>query len=120
MRCASSGRNETQAERGRFMLERLGSRKALLLAVVFAAVVVVVSSIGPGPGPLLFAALPLAAMVVALYFVVRWAVAAGIRDAGGGDVGGTRTAREVLDGRYAGGEIGAEDYERMRRDLETP
>ena len=102
------------------MLERLGSRRALLPAVVFAAVVVVVSSIGPGLGPLLFAALPLAAMVIALYFVVRWAVAAGIRDTRGGGVGGTRTARKVLDGRYAGGEIAAEDYERMRRGLETP
>lgn len=102
------------------MLERLGSRRALLLAVVFAAVVVVVSGIGPGLGPLLFAALPLIATAIALHFVVRWAVAAGIRDAGGGGVGGTRTAREVLDGRYARGEIGPEDYERVRRDLETP
>ncbi len=101
------------------MFERLGSRNALLLAVVFAAVVVVLSTIGPGFGPLLVAVLPLAAMVIALYFVVRWAVAAGIRDAGGGSVGG-RTAREVLDGRYARGEIGPEDYERVRRDLETP
>ena len=102
------------------MLERLGSRNALLLAVVFAAVVVVGSSIGPGLGPLLVAVLPLAAMVIALYFVVRWAVAAGIRDAGVGGVDGPRTAREVLDGRYARGEIGPGDYERARRDLETP
>lgn len=102
------------------MFERLGSRNALLLAVVFAAVVVVLSSIGPGLEPLVLAVLPLAAMVIALYFVIRWSVAAGIRDAGGGSFGGTQTAREVLDGRYARGEIGPEDYERVRRDLETP
>lgn len=101
------------------MFERLGSRRALLPAVVFAAVVVVVSSIGPGLGPLVLAVLPLAGMVVALYFVVRWAVAAGIRDAGEGGVGGL-AAKEVLDERYARGEIGPEDYERVRRDLETP
>jgi len=102
------------------MFERLGSRNALLLAVVFAAAVVVLSTIGPGIGALVITVLPLAGLVIALYFVVRWAVAAGIRDAGGGGVGGLLTAREVLDGRYARGEIGPEAYEWVRRDLETP
>jgi len=69
---------------------------------------------------MVFTVLPLAGLVIALYFVVKWAVATGIRDAGGGGVDGLRTAREVLDGRYARGEIGPEDYERVRRDLETP
>ena len=32
------------------------------------------------------------------------------------EVGG-RTAREILDERYARGEIGREEYERIRRDL---
>ncbi len=45
-------------------------------------------------------------------------MATGLRDAGGGADG--RTAREILDARYAGGEIGAEDYERVRARLETP
>ena len=72
----------------------------------------------PGPGALLMFLLPPAALFIVLYFVVRWAVAAGIRDAGGGT--GGRTAREILDARYAGGEIGAEDYERRRARLETP
>jgi putative membrane protein len=96
-------------------MPELGSRKALLLAVVFAAVVVVLSTAGPGLGALLFTLLPLAALFVVLYFVVRWAVAAGFRDAGAS----SRTAREVLDERYARDEIGSEDYERMRSRLET-
>lgn len=94
-------------------MSQLGTHKALL-AVVFAAVVVVLSTIGPGA--LLFTLVPLAAMFVVLYFIVRWAVAAGFRDAGAGP----RTARGILDARYAGGEIGPEDYERMRSHLETP
>jgi hypothetical protein len=84
--------------------------------------------------------LPLAGLVVASYFVVRWAVAAGIRDAGGGSAAGPRTsaevhggprpAREVLGGRgvrgrctrsvYARGEVGREDHQRVRREPETP
>jgi uncharacterized membrane protein len=28
-------------------------------------------------------------------------------------------AREILDGRYARGEIGREEYERMRRDIQA-
>ncbi|HEV2741566.1 MAG TPA: hypothetical protein VGV91_00275 [Rubrobacter sp.] len=57
-------------------------------------------------------------MFIVLYFVVRWAVALGLRDAGGGT--GGRTVREILVARYVGGEIGAEDYERVRARLETP
>ncbi len=80
--------------------------------------------------------LPLAGLVVASYFVVRWAVAAGIRDAGGGSAAGPRTSakvhegprparEEVLGGRctrsvYARGEVGQEDHQRVRREPETP
>ncbi len=99
-------------------MPRLGSRQALLAAVVFAAVVVVLSTTVPGPGALLMALLPLATLFIGLYFVVRWAVAAGVRDAGGSGDG--QTAREILDARYARGEIGPEDYEQMRAHLETP
>lgn len=38
------------------------------------------------------------------------------RAASGGS--GSDTARETLDERYAQGEIGREEYERMRRDIE--
>ena len=99
-------------------MPRLGSRQALLAAVVFAAVVAVLSFAVPGPGALLLAVLPPTALFVVLYFVVRWAVASGLRDADKG--GGTRTAREILDQRYARGEIGPEDYEQRRSRLETP
>ena len=102
------------------ILPDLGSRKALLLALVFAAVVVVLSTVGPGLGTLLVTLLPLAGLIAALYLVVRWAVAAGICDTGGRGVADGPAAREVLDGRYARGEIGPEEYERARRDLETP
>jgi hypothetical protein len=80
--------------------------------------------------------LPLAGLVVASYFVVRWAVAAGIRDAGGGSAAGPRTSAEVHGGPrparevfgrsrctrsvYARGEVGREDHQRVRREPETP
>ena len=95
-------------------MPQLGSRKALLLAAIFAVVVVSLST--TGPGALLFTLLPLAALFVVLYFVVRRAGAAGFRDAGAG----SRTAREFLDDRYARGETVAEDYGRMRSRRETP
>jgi uncharacterized membrane protein len=99
-------------------MPRPGAREVLLLAVVLAAVVVVFATTVGGPGAMLTFLLPPAALFIVLYFVVRWAVAAGLRDEGGGADG--RTAREILDARYAGGEIGAEDYERVRARLETP
>ena len=100
-------------------MPQLGTRKALLLAVVLAAVVVVLSTVDPGLGSMLITLLPALTLFVVLYFVVRWAVAAGFRDAGAGPRTGTRTAREILDARYAEDEFGPEDYERMRSRLET-
>ena len=94
----------------------LGSKRALILASVFAVAVVVLSFAVPAPGALLLALLPPAALFVVLYFVVRWA--AGLRDAGRG--AGPRAARQILDERYARGDIGPEDYGRMRSNLETP
>ncbi|QIN84188.1 hypothetical protein GBA63_17180 [Rubrobacter tropicus] len=102
------------------IVPELGSRKALLLAAAFAVVVVILSMSGAAVGALFFYVLYVAAVLAALYLVVRWAVAAGIRDAGGRGLAGARTAREILDERYARGEIGPEDYGRARRDLETP
>ncbi|HJQ29478.1 MAG TPA: DUF6019 family protein [Rubrobacter sp.] len=56
--------------------------------------------------------------LAALYFIVRWAVRAGVRDAGKMNVEHPpRTPREILDERYARGEIGRDEYERVRRDL---
>ena len=97
---------------------RPGSRQALLAALVSAAVVVVLSFAVPGPGAPLLAVLPPAALFVVRHFVVRWAVAAGLRDADRS--GGARTAREILDRRHAGDEFGAEGYVRVRSRLETP
>ncbi len=88
-------------------MPRPGAREVLLLAVVLAAVIVVFATTVGGSRAMLAFLLPPAALFIVLYFVVRWAVAAGVRDAGGGG----RTARDILDARYAGGEIGAEDHE---------
>ena len=57
--------------------------------------------------------------LVALYFIVRPAVSAGLAAAGkaaaaSAAASGLRTAREILDARYAPGRIGPEDQERMR------
>ena len=54
---------------------------------------------------------------VALIALVVWAVAALFpRGRGGGDVGG-ESPRDVLDRRYARGELDAETYRQMREDL---
>ena len=99
----------------------LGSRRALILASIFAVAVVVLSISGAGPGALLnfllFAVGPLAA----LYFIVKSAVRAGVFAASKTAAAPEpRTARKILDERYARGEISGEEYERVRRDLETP
>lgn len=58
--------------------------------------------------------------LIAMYFIVRWAVSAGIRDASKSGVGQhPRTPLEILDERYARGEIGRDEYEQVRRALET-
>jgi uncharacterized membrane protein len=49
--------------------------------------------------------------LVVLYLIIKWAVGSGIRDASKRGVGvQDRTAREILDERYARGEIGREEY----------
>ena len=95
-------------------MPRFASRNVLVAAGVFAVFVVFASVVGTGGGELFLYLLYVGALLGALYFVVRWAVAAGVADAGG------RGAREVLDARYAAGEISRDEYARMRRDLETP
>lgn len=61
-----------------------------------------------------------AVVVVLIISMLRWVVSGGVRDAAKKtetNAGGTD--RQILDKRYAGGEIGRDEYERMRRDIET-
>ena len=93
----------------------------MILASIFAVAVVVLSISGAGPGALLNFLLFVVGPLFALYFIVKSAVRAGVAVAGKtASAPEFRTAREILDERYARGEIGQEDYERVRRELETP
>jgi putative membrane protein len=101
-------------------LPDLGSRKALIGAIVFVLLVVFLSTFGAQPSGLLFGALLAVLPLIAMYFIVRWVVSAGVRDAGTRTVEQhPSTPREILDERYARGEIGRDEYEQVRRDLET-
>ncbi len=55
----------------------LGSRRALILASIFAVAVVMLSFVGEGPGALSSFLLFVVGPLVALYFIVRSAVRAG-------------------------------------------
>jgi putative membrane protein len=62
-------------------------------------------------GPL-FMIIPLVLLIVAVVALVRW------MGGGGGNGGGrVRTARDILDERYARGEIDREEYQRRRDDI---
>ncbi len=99
----------------------LGSRRALILASIFAVAVVLPSISGAGPGALLNFLLFVVGPLVALYFIVKSAVRAGLVSASkAAATPEFQTTREILEARYAAGEIGPEDYERMRSHLETP
>lgn len=63
---------------------------------------------------LLFMAIPL----FLLFFVIKWAVASAMKDVRSSNGSKTRTAKEILDERYARGEIGREEYEGMRHAIE--
>jgi uncharacterized membrane protein len=82
------------------------------------------SFVGIGPVELLV----ITALCVAVPFVFtvpvgKWSVAV-IRKAVGDAIHrsdpGRRTAPEILDERYARGEIGRDEYQRVRRDIERP
>lgn len=63
-------------------------------------------------GPLMMIAW-IAVLVAVVVFIVRWL--------GGGSVSGVkpeRTAREILDDRYARGDIDREEYLRRRQDID--
>ncbi len=101
-------------------MPRFASRKVVVGAFAFAAAVVAVSFVGDDAGLVVLYLLYLVPALAALYLAVRWAVAAGVSDAGKrGATISTGGAREILDMRYAGGEVSREEYERVRRDLET-
>ena len=67
-----------------------------------------------------FSVLVIGVFLVAAPFV-RWAAASGvirgIRESGGDPA--DRSAREILDERYARGEIGREEYAKMLEDLQS-
>jgi len=61
-------------------------------------------------------------LVPTLYLVIKWTVSSALRgvssafrEASAGD----HTARQILDERYARGEIGREEYEQVRRDIQA-
>ena len=61
-------------------------------------------------------------MFVLLYLVITWAVSSALRSISSSfreAFTTSRTAREILDERCARGEIGREEYERMRRDIQA-
>jgi putative membrane protein len=67
---------------------------------------------------LIFSVLP----IVVLYLVIKWAVSSALRSISSSfreAFTASRTAREILDERYARGEIGREEYGRMRRDIQA-
>lgn len=64
-----------------------------------------------GPFMLIFWVL----LIVGAVLLVRWLLA----HANGPDRGQRRTALDILQERYARGEIGREEYEQKRRDLDT-
>jgi putative membrane protein len=61
-------------------------------------------------GPL-FMIIPLALLIVAIVALVRW------MGGSSGNGGRVRTARDILDERYARGEIDREEYQRRRDDM---
>ena len=102
-----------------------GAIIALLASVASATAV---RAQGPGPGWMhdwgtgwgwggmwlgpLFMIVPLALLIALIVLLVRWL-------GGGSDDGGrpVRTARDILDERYARGEIDREEYQRRRNDI---
>jgi putative membrane protein len=63
-------------------------------------------------GPLMMIAW-LAVLVAVVVLILRW-----LGGAGTTGVGSVRTAREILDERYARGEIDREEYLRRRQDID--
>jgi uncharacterized membrane protein len=71
---------------------------------------------------LIFSILPIVVVFVLLYLVIKWAVSSALRDISSAfrdAFARDLTARQILYERYARGEIGREEYERMRRDIQA-
>jgi uncharacterized membrane protein len=93
----------------------------LILASIFAMAVVSLSFVGEGRGDLSSFQLFVVGPLGALYFMVKSAVRAGVAAADKAvATSELRTAREILNARYARGEIDPEDFEETRMRLETP
>lgn len=78
-----------------------------------------------GLGVLVMIVLFYVAPIVLIIFAIRWAVSSGVQDAAtktgttpGETPSGQKAARQILDERYARGEIERGEYEQMRRDIE--
>jgi uncharacterized membrane protein len=98
----------------------LGSRRAFILTSIFAVAVFSLFFVGEDPGGLSSFLLLIVGPLVVLYFIVRYAVRAGAGTANKASATPQlRVAREILNARYASGEIGREDYREMRARLET-
>lgn len=100
------------------------------LSVLTAASVLAAPAWAQGPGPWqmhdwmgwgwgsgmwlgpLFMIIPLALLIVAIVALVRW-----MGGGGSNGSGRVRTARDILDERYARGEIDREEYQRRRDDM---
>jgi putative membrane protein len=68
-----------------------------------------------GPAMWVFMLLLWGFAILGLICVVRWLIT---RGNAGGEQGAPSTPLDILKMRYARGEIGREEYERMRQDLE--
>lgn len=62
-----------------------------------------------------------AVVIVLAISMLRWVVGGGVRDATKTEetTSGRRTARQILDERYASGDLARDEYERMRQDIEA-
>jgi uncharacterized membrane protein len=69
-----------------------------------------------------FSLLPIVVLFVLLYLVIKWAVSSALRSISStlhDAFTASRTARDILDERYARGEIGREQCEQMRRGIQA-
>jgi putative membrane protein len=68
------------------------------------------------PGPVEFFVLFVLLLVIGI--VVLLVLRGGGQGSGGNGAGEDRDARQILDERYARGELGRDEYQQMRQDIE--
>ena len=69
---------------------------------------------------LAFSVLPIVVMFVRLHLVIKWAVSSALRNIASAfrdTLTSSRTARQILNERYARAEIWREEYEQRRQDV---